>query len=434
MITYPAEDLERHLCARTVPGLFPEGTAGEFVLPEYACHSLANIAATMGELLQAPLKGVSPPLDEAYWGVFRQDTCRVVLVLLDALGYLQLRQMLGRDPDCAWGRLAGQGLLLPMTSIVPSTTDTALATLLTGTEPIAHGLLGYELWLREWGILTEMLSLKPAFGNDVQTLLDWGFVPEDFLPVPGLGMLLAQQGVRSVAIVPAPFTRGALTRMCYRGFDRLYGYASLESMWAIARHWLDSPESQRSLCYMYWGGIDSAIHAHGADENYWVQQFRYVTRAFEQQFLAELTPQEREGTLFIMIADHGFVDTPESLAHDTDTDAVFRRMLVVPYSGEARAAYLHCFDGDDGEAQRTIQDALGAGYVVLRTKDAVAAGLFGTGQPAPESLARLGHLFVIPRGAHYLDRRNLRRKLRGRHGGLSPEEMLVPWLAARLDA
>ena len=123
----------------------------------------------------------------------------------------------------------------------------------------------------------------------------------------------------------------------------------------------------------------------------------------------------------------------ESISH-LSPEEFFRRVLVVPYSGEARAAYLHCFDGGDGEAQRAIQDALGADYVVLRTKDAVAAGLFGTGQPAPESLARLGHLFVIPRGAHYLDRRNLRRKLRGRHGGLSPEEMLVPWLAARLDA
>lgn len=63
----------------------------------------------------------------------------------------------------------------------------------------------------------------------------------------------------------------------------------------------------------------------------------------------------------------------------------------------------------------------------------VRGGLFGIGSPAPESLARLGHFIVVPRGLHYLDRQDRRLKLRGRHGGLSPDEMLVPWLAARLD-
>ena len=73
------------------------------------------------------------------------------------------------------------------------------------------------------------------------------------------------------------------------------------------------------------------------------------------------------------------------------------------------------------------------GYLVRRTADMARAGLYGSGTPAPESLARLGHLGVVARGLRYLDRQGRRFKLRGRHGGLSPEEMLVPWLAARLD-
>jgi hypothetical protein len=78
--------------------------------------------------------------------------------------------------------------------------------------------------------------------------------------------------------------------------------------------------------------------------------------------------------------------------------------------------------------------AISQGYVVLPTDVAVGAGLFGEGEPAPETPFRLGHLQVLPRGAPYLDRQNKRAELRGRHGGLSADEMLVPWLAVRLDA
>jgi hypothetical protein len=184
---------------------------------------------------------------------------------------------------------------------------------------------------------------------------------------------------------------------------------------------------------LYWGGIDSTIHNRGAHGGFWEEQFHAVSRACETQFLSQLTPREREGTLLIMIADHGFVDTPENQAHDTEADPLLKRVLLAPFAGEARAAYLYCFDGDSDASLQTVQQALGPDYVVRRTRDAVKAGLFGRGAPASESLPRLGHLHVISRGQHYLDRRKLRLKLRGRHGGLTPDEMLVPWLIARLD-
>jgi hypothetical protein len=433
MPTDTALALEQALRARRAPALLPDSLAGEFVLPDYAGHSLANIAATVGALLGTPDLGVAPPLDLAYWGDLATGVQRVVLVLLDALGYLQLQQMLAREPQGVWASLAARGTLLPMTSVFPSTTDTALATVFTGCEPLAHGLLGYEMWLREYGVLAEMLSLKPAFGNGDSLLLDWGLQPESFLPVPGLGALLASHGVHTTALVPAPFTRGALTRMCYRGFDRLLGYTGVDNLWAIARHLLARDEPERSLYFLYWGGIDSAIHTHGSAGGRWVQQYQDVTRACAEQFLGQLTARECEGTLFVLVADHGFVDTPEALAHDTEVDPAFRRHLLVPYSGEARAAYLHCFAGEDDGVLAELQEALGPHFFVRRTRDAVAAGLWGAGAAAPESAARLGHLVVMARGAHYLDRRNLRTKLRGRHGGLTPEEMLVPWLAVRLD-
>jgi hypothetical protein len=137
--------------------------------------------------------------------------------------------------------------------------------------------------------------------------------------------------------------------------------------------------------------------------------------------------------LLIVCADHGFVDTPVEYAHDVDRDPVLRRELMVPCSGEARASFLHCLRGDADAVREAVQASLGDAYLVRAARDVVAAGLFGHAQPAPESLPRLGHLHVLCRSRHYLDRQERRLVLRGRHGGLTPEEMLIPWLAARLD-
>jgi hypothetical protein len=76
---------------------------------------------------------------------------------------------------------------------------------------------------------------------------------------------------------------------------------------------------------------------------------------------------------------------------------------------------------------------LGSDYVVVDSALARQTGLWGAATPMSEIQARLGHLLVLSRGQHYLDRQGKRNRLRGRHGGLSPEEMLVPWLALRLD-
>lgn len=432
-ITAQAEEIERSLRARRLPGLMPPAVEGEFVMPAYDGRSLLNVPATLARILGAGPRHLAPPLDGIYWQPLREGVRRVVLVLLDALGYTWLRQAMEGPAGSLWARLARQGTLLPMTSVYPSTTSTALATLFTGVPPLTHGLVGYELWLREYGLLTDMLTLKPALGGKAETILDWGFVPERFLPVPGIAGPLKRAGIHTTALLPASFLQSALTRMLYRGFDQLVGYRDVEEMWWRAAGDLGRDGPDPALQILYWGGIDGAIHKRGTGGGHWEAQLHAATRACESEFLTRLRPEQRDGTLLVLIADHGFVDAPVELAHDTEADAVLRERLTIPYSGEARAAYLHCRDGGVEGTRAAIQSTLGDDYVVLHTETALACGLLGSGAPAPELRSRTGNLIAIARGGHYLDRRNGKTKLRGRHGGLSPDEMLVPWLAVRLD-
>ena len=65
---------------------------------------------------------------------------------------------------------------------------------------------------------------------------------------------------------------------------------------------------------------------------------------------------------------------------------------------------------------------------------AVAAGLFGPAELPPESRNRLGDLLLLACDGSRLIPAGETADHRGEHGSLTPEEMLVPLLMARLDA
>lgn len=425
------QELEFKLLQAPGRPAWPADLAGEFIAPRYDGYSLVNVPATVAALLGQPLPGLQP-LDPLYWQNYAGGVRKVIVLLLDALGYLRLQERIA-STECVWGQLAHRGVLLPMTSACPSTTTTALASLGTGVEPISHGMVGYEMWLREYGVLADMITPKPSYGVGRETLLDWGFDPASFLPVPGLGTRLEQGGIRSTCLTASQYLASSLSRMIYRGFQRRIGYTSAEELWGSLYDLVVHDDDTPSYYFAYWSTIDTAIHRYGSNGGYWQAELRSVSQAMQEQFLAKLQPGQRRGVLLVMIADHGWVDTPIDQAHDVEADTFLRSELLCPPSGESRTAYLHTLAGDDPSTLVRTRQALGEDYVVIPMDDARRAGLWGRGEPMAEVRSRLGNYLVLSRGSHYLDRQGKRFRQRGRHGGLSPDEMLVPWLALRLD-
>src|SRR3990172_1665087 len=92
------------LTSRTVPGLtlWPEA-----VPPAYDGYSIANLPSSICAWLGAPPFGMGPlarELTEPLGG----DIRRVVVILLDALGYLRFQSQL-REPGSPWEELHRNG-------------------------------------------------------------------------------------------------------------------------------------------------------------------------------------------------------------------------------------------------------------------------------------------------------------------------------------
>lgn len=433
--------IEARIRRKRLPGLanLPDG---EFVMPCYDGLSIANVPATVavmlgitprrGDALPSPLGGASPLIEEL-WSDLAPGLRRVVLVILDAVGYLAFRAALAEDENLAFNRLIEAGRLVPLTSVFPSTTTAALSSLWTGRTPAEHGLLGYELYLREYGTVANMIHFSPVHDTARRVLLGWGLDPERFLPVPGLAEILAQHGVTTRVLIHNVFVDSPLSRINFRGASEIQGFVTSADMWVSLRHMLTGHRDERLLVAAYWGSVDGIAHLRGPASEAWAAEIRNLAYSLEREFLHALPPDDRQGTLLLITADHGQVYAPPQQASLLSHHPRLRDALLLPPTGESRAAYLYPRHGRAGEVRRYFEKGLGQRFVVLESAAALEAGLFGNGPPASNTTDRIGDLIALARGNNFWHWSEKEIKICGRHGGLVAEEMLVPFLAVRLD-
>jgi hypothetical protein len=414
-------------------GRLPE----EFILPHYDGYSITNLAATIAGLLGVELADAAPSLPADLWADVAPDVRSVVVVILDAVGYLQLQRTLAEE-ETILHRLAQVGRLVPITSVFPSTTVAALTTFWTGRTPLDHGFLGTKLLLSEQGLLANMLNLGPAIHRKPGELLDWGWMPEEFVTVPSLGQQLTDGGVQTIAHTHLPFIGGGLTRIFLRGMASIRPHVGFSDMWINLRHALSQQSNQAPLFISgYWGDADETAHVYGPDGEPFRATMRHLLRSLEEDFLAPLPAAAREGTLLIVTADHGQATTPpERIVRLSDHPAL-QRTLLVPPAAETRAAYLYVRPGQTESLRSYVAENLADRFLLLEIERLLEAGLFGPlghAELGPEVRARLGDLLLLAQDDSRLLFAEEPTPFHGHHGSLTPEEMLVPLLMVRLDA
>lgn len=428
----PPSSFEAQLRAGS-PARFPSlHLPADWVTPDYGGRSIVNVAATVARIFGAPIS--TPPLDPALTGDLLQGVRRVVFVVVDALGYAKLLETLDRNPQNGLHALLGQGArLAPVTSVFPSTTTAALTSLWCGYSPYEHGFLGYQLFLRDYGVRANMISFSPvatdSLGRD--QLIDGGLEPQNFLAKPSLARTLAPVNVPVYHLLAGAYVKSGLSRVQIRDAE-LQGFVNASDMWVDLREMMEQKPAP-AVFAVYWSGVDSIGHLYGPSSPTLAAEIDNLAYSFEREFLRVLSPAARRDTLLLLTADHGQIDTPPARAIPLRNHPELRSHLVMDFAGESRAAYLYCRNGEMEAARAYIETRLGDRFLVLDSSAALQAGLFGSGTMAPETPYRIGDLVVIPREDYTLVDHEKSHLLLGRHGGLTDAEMLVPLIARRLD-
>lgn len=419
------------LQSQRLPGL---DLGGDIIYPQYNGLSVLNLPNAVCELLGVPAFGgaaMQPQLLAQLGGPYR----RVVLTLVDALALHRLRAWMQEPEFAIWRRLQEVGVLAPLTSLVPSTTAAILTSFWTGRAPAEHAVVGYELWLREFGVVANMITHSP-FGFERQGNVNAGmlqlagFTPETFLQLPTFGSHLAANGVRAHAVQHHSILGSGLSNMFFADVQRT-GFPAPADGWVSLRKLIENRPHERSFYWMYWADADTLSHKYGPDDERVRAEFANFSSAFETGFLNALEPKLRDETLFILVADHGHLHTEPDPHYDLRNHPNLTRRLHMQPTGENRLAYLYVKPGQTEAVREYIERTWPNQFTILESAYAQVLGLFGA--PASPKLAeRIGDLTVVPRRSAYWWWGARENPLIGRHGGLAPEEMLVPFLAAPL--
>jgi hypothetical protein len=405
-------------------------TAG-FLPPNYQGGTLANIPATAAALLEAPFDGL-PPIDTALWSPLAGDVRHVVVLLIDGMGV----NLLAREEAAVDRALATPHARGELTSIFPSTTVAALSSLWTGAAPAQHGLVGLNLLLPDLGTMMFVLTFSSRLSANPNELIAAGLSPEAFLRAPGVGEQMVPYGVDVINFNARELLDTPLSRMFSRGVTRQSGSSSWTEQLGQIRAHLERPHHGKTLSIGYWPKVDTLAHYTGWDSAEVAAELADTLTTVQSELFERLSPAARQGTVVLMLADHGQTITPHSHHIYIEAHPELHRMLLMRPAGELRVPYLYVRQGARPDVLDYFAERLPNEFLALPSDDALAAGLFGPSPYAPETAVRLGDIVVLSRGGHVLAtelERGLAERFVGMHAGMTPDEMRIPFLGWRLD-
>ena len=380
-------------------------------LPNYRDGSLVNLmqsiltglgATGAGDGAHGHLSSLGP--DEI------ADARHVVLVVVDGLGQAQL--------DSGPAPALGASLRGTMTSVFPSTTASAVTTLLTGLAPVEHGMTGWFMWLRELESVIAPLPFTTRAGGT--SLTELGVEPDDIFIAPTVFERARADchAVQPADLVDSRYSRSHTRGAASTGFRRLGELVDcIVDIVGNAR--------ERTYVSAYWPVLDTLSHRFGAASSRTRRHLAAINAHFER-LRAALTGS---GTLLVLTADHGFVDVRPETRLDVGSVSGLGPMLSRPLCGEPRVAYCYVREAHRAEFARWADDALDGAGDVVESASMVEDGWFGLADPHPRLLERVGDFALVMRDDYAItDRLAGEKPFRqiGVHGGVSRDEMQVP--------
>ncbi|MCA1812400.1 MAG: alkaline phosphatase family protein [Halobacteriales archaeon] len=395
--------------------------------PAYEGGSIANLLPAMLRALGVPAQGTLPPLTLP--AELAEGVERIALLTLDGWGWNQLQ----RGMEGGWAKLAAHAELMRITSVAPSTTTAAIASLNTGLAPSQHGLLGYHLWLQEFGCVANMVAFAPAAGGRG---LDAQVRPEDFFTAPTAAQLLGQAGAHHLNVTRREFLGSPLTRMVYKGGEAV-GTTTLGELLVEMRGALGAMPGSAGVVQGYWPSIDTVAHARGPGSAHHAAELAMLGDALARELLDKAHDPK---ALLLITADHGLATIPPERVLRVREHAELRDALLLPNWGDSRWGFLQSREGQREALREAMQERLGPGGHVLDMGEVQRLGLLGPLPWCAEARGRVGDLVALPAPGHGMTwpfswnqpGRPPKEELLGRHGGCTPDEMLVPLMALRL--
>jgi hypothetical protein len=358
--------------------------------------------AVLPALDSASVAGVLPALlgarDDSWLPEMARTADAVVLFVLDGLGWHAVQEHAHLMPTLA--TMEGGAI----TTVAPSTTATALTSIATGLAPAQHGIVGYRMLV----------------GGDVLNVLRWSVNGAARAPDPfDVQRHTAFLGREVPVITRAEFRTSGFTQAHLRG-GRFIGWHTPTT---LIEHTVACIERGERLVYTYYPGVDTVAHEFGLHARVYRRELEATDLLVSQ--LLDALPAD---VAVLVTSDHGQVHLePESWIEIPELAPLTSAM-----AGDGRFRHLYARKGAAAELLDTARTKYSDVAWVWSRRELLDRGVLGDG--ATGSIpGRLGDVVLASREPVAFVDPTLPNEanLRSGHGSLTPDEMLVPLVAAR---
>ncbi len=408
----------------------------DFLYPRYNQNCICNIPGTILDLFDVNHNLPKLPMKINTEG---DGTNKVVLFVLDGFGYNQFTRY--HNEHKFLSSLAKKSEVFPLTSIFPSQTTNALTTLNTGLTPQEHGLFEYYIYIKEVDRIVNTLSFEPLGSRIRNELLEKGFSPEILFNGPSIQSKLKDAGIKSFTHIYASYAYSHYSKLLYKDSTFIPSLKSSDLIVTLKKKL--KKESGPAYFFVHLSNLDTISHEYGPTSYEYNAELSAISYLLNKELIEKIDPQTAKETLILLTADHGGVNI---VPNDTTYLNSFSDVLgnleqgktgnpILP-TGSARDVFLHVKPDKLLETQDLLLKRIGNKAKIVETKQAINDGLFGRGEVGKQFVDRAGNLLILPYRnetvwfEHFKD---IKYNPIGQHGGLSPEEMIVPLAVTKLD-
>ena len=385
-------------------------------LPNYRNGSIVNLMSSIGRAFNVkssvlPLK-ILPPEE-------LKKAKNIILIVIDGMGYEFIKSR-GKKT------ILNEYLTGSMTSVFPATTAAAVTSYLTGNYPKQHANTGWYVYLKEIGKVCSILPYITREGSI--SLTKYNVEISEILKEKSFSSKIRN---KNFVIQPEDIAYSEYSTLMSKN-SRILAYRNLNGLFNNIKKAIKT-NSKKKYIYAYYPELDRYHHHYGVDSEISLRHFNEIDKKL-REFIKYI---KKTDSILIITSDHGFVNSPKEKIIWLEDYPKIKACLKEPLSGEPRLVYCYVISKKKKEFARYIKTEFKKYCWIYKSKDLVKKNFFGFGKLSPKLLDRVGDYTLIMKENYVLkdivfgeEKKKLKK---GYHGGVSKEEMLVPFVVVNFQ-
>jgi hypothetical protein len=419
--------------------ILSQKTINNFVYPFYEKYCISNIPSLILDLFTIKQNKKSSNVHGLNKSISEKNVNKIVLFILDGFGLTQFLHY--NKKNDFFQRLNKKGVVFPLTSIFPSQTTNALATLNTGLTPQEHGLFEYFLYLKKTDMIVNTLRFEPMILENQRYFREKGFNLDVLFKGKTIHHILKENGVKVFCHMYIRDAYSACSKLFCDG-SKIIPSLKASDLIVTLRKTLENTKGP-AYFFVHLGNLDTIAHHYGPESEEYYAELSQLTSMIKNHLVNKIDNKTSRETLLLLTSDHGEIEViPEKTTYLNHFPELIKNLQcnmrgepILP-TGSPRDIFLHVKKEKRVDTQQFLNQNIGEKAKIMKTTTAIKNGLFGVGKVKKEFSERVGDLIILPYDnetiwfEHF---KNRKFASLGHHGGLNQNEMLVPFALSILS-